>query len=278
VLVALALAGCGGDDGDGGGATPVVEDPGPIHVHGLGVNPADGALFIATHTGLFRLADGESRAERVGDRLQDTMGFTVVGPDRFLGSGHPDGRDRLPPFLGLVRSTDAGRSWTPVSLLGEADFHVLEADDRRVYGFGSDFESREARFLTSSDRGRSWSRLDPPGPLLSLAIEPGRPDRFVAATTDGLHAASRAGREWRALGGEPGLLSWAGDGTLYRVDAGGAVGASDDRGRSWEERGRVAGEPAAFEAGGGRLFAALHDGSIVASADGGLSWRVISRP
>jgi hypothetical protein len=27
-------------------------DPGPVHVHGLGINPADEALFIATHTGL----------------------------------------------------------------------------------------------------------------------------------------------------------------------------------------------------------------------------------
>ena len=26
-------------------------DPGPIHVHGLGINQADGSLFIATHTG-----------------------------------------------------------------------------------------------------------------------------------------------------------------------------------------------------------------------------------
>jgi hypothetical protein len=33
-------------------------DPGPVHVHGLGVNPADGALFIATHTGLYRVDAG----------------------------------------------------------------------------------------------------------------------------------------------------------------------------------------------------------------------------
>ncbi|MBW3550306.1 MAG: alanine:cation symporter family protein [Proteobacteria bacterium] len=38
-------------------------------------------------------------AERIGDRRQDTMGFTVVGPRRYLGSGHPDLRDELPPLL-----------------------------------------------------------------------------------------------------------------------------------------------------------------------------------
>ena len=65
---------------------------GPV-VHGLGLNPADGDLYTATHFGLFRVA-ADGVAERVGESLQDTMGFTVVGPDRFVASGHPDIRDR----------------------------------------------------------------------------------------------------------------------------------------------------------------------------------------
>jgi hypothetical protein len=36
------------------------------------------------------------------------MGFTIVGPNRFLGSGHPDLRDDLPPLLGLIESTNRG--------------------------------------------------------------------------------------------------------------------------------------------------------------------------
>jgi hypothetical protein len=134
----VVLAACGAQSDESAEPTAGVEDPGPVHVHGLGVNPADGALFVATHTGLFRAAPGGRRARRVADRYQDTMGFTVTGPDRFLGSGHPDGRDGLPPFLGLIQSTDAGRSWSPVSLLGERDFHVLEATGERIYGYGSD--------------------------------------------------------------------------------------------------------------------------------------------
>ena len=84
------------------------------HVHGLGVNPADDRLYVASHMGVFRQTDQGFR--RIADRWQDTMAFTVVGADRFLASGHPDGREGLPPFLGLIESTDAGRSWTPVSL------------------------------------------------------------------------------------------------------------------------------------------------------------------
>jgi hypothetical protein len=69
-------------------------DPGLIHVHGLGVDAADGGVYAATHSGLFRLPDGSSGpAVRVADRWQDTMAFTVVGPNQFIASGHPDLRE-----------------------------------------------------------------------------------------------------------------------------------------------------------------------------------------
>lgn len=278
---AATLAACGGGDAPDPGdraAGPVIEDPGPVHVHGLGVNPADGSLFIATHTGLFRSAPGTRTAKRVGDRYQDTMGFTVTGPDRFLGSGHPDGRDGLPPFLGLIRSTDAGREWDRISLLGEADFHVLEAVGRYVYGHGTDFESRRQQLLASDDGGRTWVEREPPEPLLSLAVDPRRPTRLTAAGQSGLFASTDGGRTWRPLEGAPGLLSWAGDGTLYRMEAGGVATARPDGGRTWEPRGSAGGEPAAFEAAEGALYVALHDGTIQASQDGGRSWAVRSRP
>ncbi len=86
-------------------------DPDPIHVHGLGINQADGSLFIVTHTGLFRVGKDSRKAVRIADRYQDTMGFSIVGPNRFLGSGHPDAREqKLPPLLGLIESTDAGKT------------------------------------------------------------------------------------------------------------------------------------------------------------------------
>lgn len=282
VLLAAAVAGCG-DEGEpsgtpAGDAARVVEDPGPVHVHGLGVNPADGALFIATHTGLFRAPDGEQRATRVADRYQDTMGFTVIGPDRFLGSGHPDGREDLPPFLGLIRSTDAGESWEPVSLQGEVDFHVLEAAGQTVWGFGSNFDTREQLLLVSGDGGASWDERQAPEPLISLALDPGDAERAVAAGAQSLHATDDGGRTWTTLEGEPGLLAWSREAGLYRLGADGRVARSRDRGGSWREVGEVAGEPSAFEASGRELYAALHDGTVVRSADGGRSWAVRSAP
>ena len=282
------LAGCGGDDdpakdAEAPDAAPKVEDPGPIHVHGLGINPKDGALFVATHTGLFRAPEGDQTATRVADRYQDTMGFTVVGPDRFLGSGHPDARETLPPFLGLIRSADAGRTWQEVSLMGEADFHVLEAAGSRVYGFGSDYDTQEARFLVSGDGGESWDERSPPGGLVSLAVSPDDPDHIVGAieggpADNGIYTSNDAGQSWQLLSDEIGLLAWTELGSLFLVDAQGAVSESDDDGATWEESGEIGGQPAAFEAAGDDLYAALHDGTIKQSSDGGQSWSVRSRP
>lgn len=278
LLAGAGLTACGSGSEEPSAPITGSGDPGPIHVHGLGVNPADGALFVATHTGLFRAARGQAQARRVADRFQDTMGFTVTGPDRFLGSGHPDGRDRLPPFLGLLRSTDAGRSWEPVSLLGKRDFHVLEAAGKRIYGYGTDFESREANLLVSDDGGRRWEQRTPPEPLLSLAIDPDDPDRVVASSEKAIYSSTDAGRGWRPLGDEAGFVAWPRAGALSLVRLDGSVARSTDRGLSWDEIGDTNGRPAAFDSAGDELYVALHDGTIKRSGDGGQNWRVRARP
>ena len=275
-LAALVLTGCGQTPAE---PPRVSDDPGPVHVHGLGVNPADGALFVATHTGLFRAASNETRSRRVANRYQDTMGFTVVGPNRFLGSGHPDLRERRPPFLGLIESSDAGRTWRAVSLEGEADFHVLEASGARVYGYGSDFETRAERFMASTDGGRNWRRLAAPEPLISLAISPRDPRRLIASGVRRAHSSRDGGRSWSALDGPAGgLVAWTPEGQ-FLVGARGRVWHKADKSGSWGRVGAVNAQPAAFDPGAdGELLVALHDGTILRSVDGGRRWLVRSRP
>jgi hypothetical protein len=272
--------------GDGGEQifTGVPEaDPGPVHVHGLGVDPADGTLFVATHTGLYRVPKGARKAERVGDRLQDTMGFTIVGPNRFLGSGHPDfneAREKgLPPLLGLIESRDAGETWEPVSLLGKADFHVLRFAGERVYGY----DASNDRLLVSADRGRTWKELAKPGPLVDLAVDPSDAGRIVAASAgglaEGLFESRDGGASWKRIGAAVGLLAWPSRARLFVVVGGGQVFASPDGGRRLGYRGEIGGEPAALLAtGSGDLYVALHDGTIKRSRDGGATWTVRSTP
>jgi hypothetical protein len=65
VVAVLGVVVLTGDDDD---SAPSVasDEPGVAHVHGLGVNPADGSILVATHYGSFRLA-GDAPAEGVGD-------------------------------------------------------------------------------------------------------------------------------------------------------------------------------------------------------------------
>jgi hypothetical protein len=271
-VVAIAVT-AGGDDGSGGGHAG--SGAGVAHVHGLGVNPKDGTLYIATHTGLFRAPPGRQTASRVGDSQQDVMGFSVVGPDRFLGSGHPGPGQDAPPNLGLIRSDDAGRSWKTVSLTGEADFHVLRSQGDTVYGFNG----LTGALMVSRDGGRGWEEHEPPGPMLDLAIDPSDPEHIVASIEEGLVESRNAGGGWRPVAeGRLGLLAWPQRERLYFIDGAGQVSTSGDGGRSWREMGSIDAQPAAFAAAGDELYAALPDGTVKRSSDDGASWSVRATP
>jgi photosystem II stability/assembly factor-like uncharacterized protein len=279
LALGVVISACG-DEPTETGSSARAEDPGQVHIHGLGLNPADGSLFIATHTGLFRAPGDAGRSQRVGDSFQDTMGFAVIGPDHFLGSGHPDGRDDLPPFLGLIESRDAGRTWKPVSLHGEADFHVLEAAGASVYGYGSDFATREPRFLASTDGGKRWEPLRAPEPLISLALSPEDPRRLFASGERGVHHSSDAGRSWRSVDApSPGLLAWTEAGLILVGLDGEVWQATDPVAGRWRPAGSIDGPPAALDhSAEGELFAALHDGVVKHSTDDGRTWALRSQP
>jgi hypothetical protein len=269
--VALVIA--AGDD-DSAPRPGDLADPGVSHVHGLGINPADGSLIVATHSGSFRIpADGDD-AERIGDSFQDTMGFTVVGPDRFLGSGHPDVaglQAGQPGLLGLIESTDAGRTWESVALSGQVDFHGLAFAHDQVYGW----DSTSGRFMVSANRvdwdGRST--LD----LYAFAVDPDDPDHIVAATPDGLADSTDGGRSWQPSDGPTLLtLSWDPDAGLWGAEPDRHVWRNDAA--EWAQAGRLPGQPQALLATPDALYAAVHDAgdvtAIYRSTDDGATWQL----
>lgn len=267
---AMALArGGGGDDGSAGvgGESATIAD-----VHGVGVNPADGALYVATHTGLFRSAEGESSATRVPAPEQDLMGFSVAGPDRFVASGHPGAGQAGPPALGLLESTDRGRAWRTLSLEGEADFHVLRASGDSVYAY-------DGALRASSDGGRTWQPRSAPAELIDIAIDPADPARVLASTTGGVRLSTDGGRSWRETSlAAPVLVAWGRGARPFAIEGDGSVHAGRDGGMSWRRAGSYQGQPAAFAADAdGAVYVAQGDGAVDLSSDGGRTWLPRSR-
>ena len=273
VLVAVLAGACGSDDDSETPepAQPAMEERGSAdfgHIHGLGV--AEGALYIASHNGLFQAPRGSQEPKQVDPSGRDVMGFSVVSADRFVGSGHPGPLERGPSNLGLIESQDGGKTWENISLLGEVDFHVLRTAGKLVYGFDA-----SEGFMVSSNGGREWDKRNVPAAMFDLAIDPRDPQRLVAATEAGLLASGDGGKRWRPVNQQlAGLLAWPQRNELFLVDGEGRIQRSSDGGRSFTETGNAGGQPAAFIASQGDLYVALPDGSVKRSADGGKSWTV----
>ncbi len=256
-----------GEDSPPGPLTAVDNAPGFQHIHGLGLNPADGSLFAATHGGLYRIRNG--KATIVANRYQDTMGFTVVGPDHFVASGHPDLREDLPPLLGLIETRDAGKTWAKKSLLGEADFHALRFAHESVWGY----DSTSGQLMLSKD-GEDWNARSTLA-LRDFVVSPDSPNVVIGSNGETLTQSTDGGRMWTTIDSPdaPLLLSWHARNELWLLTADGAAFRSTNAGRSWDERGRFPGEPQAFVVEKDSLYAATHN-EIFNSRNGGRTWRL----
>lgn len=177
----------------------------------------------------------------------------MVGPDHFLGSGHPNRAGLVagqPPRLGLVESTDGGASWTTLSLSGEVDFHALVAEHGNVYGW----DSGTGRFMASANRSE-WDLRSTVG-IYGFAVDPVDPDHLVGAGPDGLLESNDGARTWSALDG-PVLVTLGWDETtgLWGVGPDGATHHRQPSG--WVQAGSLPGQERT---------------GIYRSTDGGETW------
>jgi hypothetical protein len=274
-MIALVVSCSPSPPDTGAGAEPAPPSFG--HVHGVDMNPADGSIWAATHHGMFELT--EAGPVHVADRYQDTMGFTIVGPDRFLASGHPDVREQGPPHLGLVVSTDRARTWRALSLSGEADFHALTAADSTVYGL----DATDGLVMRSDDGGESW-QAGAVLPATDLDIDPAEPLRVVAATPHALMESVNGGAAFSPLIVQPPRplvlvdhvdhRSGGIDPSLAGVDAIGGVWERNESG--WRATGSLPGPPQAFTVVGADRYLAATDAGVYSSEDAGRSWEQIA--
>ena len=248
----------------------------PPYVGALDVNPRDGSLLLATNAGLWRVSRDGRRTQPVRARMGKNdvsagLAFRFTGPDELVGSGHP-GRERSDiPILGLIRSSDGGRTWAPVARQGESDFHSLAVSGDTIAAA----EGSEAAAFATDDDGRSFRSHPTPLALVDLEIDPQVPSRWMGSAQSGLFSSDDAGESWRSRETLPNIrLAWPASRSLIRVDPDGVVRRSADAGETWDVVGHVEGETQALAAAGpNALYAADVEGAIRVSRDGGATGR-----
>lgn len=263
----VGLVACGGEQTtEPSGTSPLLE-----HVHGLGVDPADGVLYAGTHHGLFRIA-GSKIEGPIADLEQDFMGFTVAGPHHFLASGHPGAGQDAPAALGLLESTDGGESWRTRSLAGEADCHALAYRHDTAYCLNS----MTGELLASPDL-ENWevrTRM----PFLDIAIGPSSSDELLVTSEQGPLLSVDGGRSFEPVDGAPLLVfvEWLHDGTVVGVGPDGTVLIRSPGARQFTTIGSMHHVPEAFHAASPTELYASIGGRLWASTDGGKSFEALS--
>ena len=284
-LAASSVAGCAQPDSPG--VVPVAAAPTGRtvsgHVHGLGIDPGDGLVYVATHRGLVRLNNPDG-VTQVGETGHDLMGFAVVGPAEFLASGHPGPHDQTAgpgSSLGLVRSLDGGQSWVEVSLPGAADLHAIAVAGPVVYGW----DSVTATVQRSQDGGTTL-RPGARGSLADLAVDPTDPQHLWASTPDGLAESRDGARTFALLPPIPALsaplvfletvpdLHGDREPDLVGVDATGQVWGRYRDG--WQVTGELGAAPTALAAVGPDRYLAATTEAVVSSEDAGRTWTTLA--
>jgi hypothetical protein len=287
LMAALCAAGCGdSSSGDGERSDRLVDfSKRPPFVNSLERDAESGEFMLTTNRGFFRVNPEDDSVRRVRGTIEAGGKSATVGtflelnldPDgELVGSGHPDQRT-LPQYLGYLRSHDGGRNWGVVSRLGDADLHKIVFKHDRLYAWDAVLSA----LIVSEDDGRSFvEHFTPRGLIIDFEVDPEDPGHVLAATDEVLFRSEDEGESWRPLvQSEGSRLAWPEPGRLVMAAKDGTVSRSEDGGDTFDEIGRVDGEPYVIDAvSGDELYMALSDGTILGSEDGGASWEEEFRP
>ncbi|MEV7529151.1 WD40/YVTN/BNR-like repeat-containing protein [Agrococcus sediminis] len=241
------------------------------HIHRLVPSDDGQTLLVGTHNGLFDVdAESGEVTGPVGEHVIDLMGLTRAGDD-LLASGHPgESGPQHPrgPNLGLIRSSDDGRSWQPVSLEGDADFHALAYDpaDQTIIG------AHAGQLLITDDMGESWREGAVVEPYDLLATSQG----LLKTSFDGLSISTDMGQTFQPIEGAPALALLANNADMVTgVDLDGTLWRST-LGSEWTAEGATPGQIHALTIlPGGALVVATASG-LQRSNDFGQSWEPLA--
>ena len=180
-ILTLTLAGCSKSD-------PVASLSGLTHVHSVATDGKN--IYVASHHGLYVLKEKEWKLQ--GEDF-DVMGLAITGTD-FYASGHPGPTQDLPDPVGVLISKNQGRTWKPVSLTGEVDFHLLEVSGANFIGVAANYGS----ILKSPDGAKDWETVQVPE-FSDLTLNPDSPNELLLSGESGLSISKDFARSFSAV-------------------------------------------------------------------------------
>jgi photosystem II stability/assembly factor-like uncharacterized protein len=123
-----------------------------------------------------------------------SIGAIAVAPSDsniiYVGSGEADMRSSISYGNGMYKSTDAGKTWTPIALEDSRQIGRILVDPRDankvfVAALGHPYGANQERgVFRSKDGGKSWQKIlfhDENTGAIDLAFEPGNPKTIYAA-------------------------------------------------------------------------------------------------
>jgi len=258
------------------GSISVSELSGKTHIHGISVDPRDPSrIYLATHHGFF-IVGRDGMATRLSE-VQDFMGFTPhpTDPSLLYASGHPAGGGNL----GVIVSSDGGRSWRQIALgvRGPVDFHQMDAskaDPNTLYGVHGGLQ-------VSRDGGRTWGLVgQAPDGLIDLAASASDVNGVYAATKGGLLMSADGGKSWQfayTLKRPATMVQVEADGSVYAFVIGKGLIRKTEPNLNWRLVSNSFGDSyllhlAIDPTDSSALYAVTNNGDVLASKDGGSTW------
>jgi photosystem II stability/assembly factor-like uncharacterized protein len=168
-----------------------------MHVHGLAYSADGKQLMVPSHHGLAVYENG--KWSKAPGPQHDYMGFAATAK-HYYSSGHPAPGSGWTNPIGLIRSSDGGKSWTKLGLEGESDLHLLatgwNTNAVYVWNHASNSRMRRSGLHYTTNDGLGWQRANATGlngDPIALAVHPDDTAIVAVATSKGVYLSRDAG-------------------------------------------------------------------------------------
>jgi photosystem II stability/assembly factor-like uncharacterized protein len=197
----------------------------------LAVDEKDPSTYYIGYavSGLWKTVNNGTTFENIFAQYNHSIGDIAIAPSNsnilYVGTGEPNNRQSSSFGDGMYKSTDAGKSWTPIGLretqsIGRVVVHPRNPDIVWVAAVGHLYGPNEERGVVMTvDGGTSWAKtryINQDTGATDLVIDPANPNLLFAATYErrrtawgfvgggpgsGIHQSTDGGKTWRRVSG-----------------------------------------------------------------------------